>query len=248
MKIAQNIIEILATSEVTGNKLVLPGQLDRSTYQAVDKVLKALDAKWSKKDGGHIFQEDAADLIDDVIATGEYRRVKVDLQQFDTPDDLALRVIQLAGIEPGMNVLEPSAGIGRLVKQIVAAGGVPHAFEIDDKRRAKLEASGLMRFPVASGDFLTFDAGEPFADACTMNPPFSRAQDIAHVTHSLKFVKKGGLLVSIMSPGVKFRQGRKYDEFRKLMKEHDGEIFDVEAGAFEESGTRIRTVIVRMRK
>lgn len=249
MKIQQNIIDILASSEVDGNKLILPGQLDRATYQAVNKVLTGIGAKWDKKAGGHIFQEDAADLIDDVLLTGEYRRVKQDLQQFDSPRDVVDRVIELAEIGAGMHVLEPSAGTGNLALKASAVGGIVHCYELDPKRVTLLaaEVQGLRLMEVIEADFLSVKPTASF-DRVVANPPFTRGQDADHVTHMMKFLKPGGVLVSVAAPAVKFRKDKRYTAFRKLIEDNNGTIEDVDAGAFKASGTQVSTVIIKMVK
>ena len=245
--ISTDVIAILAAATVDGNKLKLSGQLDRKDYSRVNKILETIGGKWSKKDGAHVFKEDVGDMIEDIIATGAYRNVKKDFQQYDTPENLAERVVDLADIKPEMLVLEPSAGLGVIALAAAAKGALVDMYEIDQNRYEHLINLNIRLSGVAKPqDFLTAEPS-PIYDRVTMNPPFNRAQDIAHVTHALRFLKPGGTLVSIMSPGVKFRQGKKYDEFRALMDAHDGEIFDVDEGTFKESGTQIRTVIVRMR-
>lgn len=248
MRVEQNIMEILERSVLDGAMLRLPAtQLDRPTYQAVNKIIEAAGGKWSRKDRAHVFDGDAIDTIDPILLTGEYTKptsIKQDFGQFDSPPAVVDRLIELADIKPGMDVLEPSAGIGNIVRGIVAAGGTPHAFEIDDKRRAKLEATGLMRpFPVAKGDFLTVEPTPAF-DRVVMNPPFAKQIDIAHVTHAAKFLKPGGRLVSVMSASVTFRTDAKTEAFRNFINSHNAHHEKLPAGAFKESGTLVNAVIV----
>ncbi len=49
-KIADNILGILGECRIEGNTLFLPDrQLDRATYQAVNKVLVNIGGKWDRK-------------------------------------------------------------------------------------------------------------------------------------------------------------------------------------------------------
>jgi protein-L-isoaspartate O-methyltransferase len=243
MKISQDVMQVLDRAEVDGNRLVLTGQLDRKLYTDVNKVLEAIGGKWSRGAKAHVFDMPVVDVLDPILETGEYSRTKQDFGQFDSPPAVVARVIELAQIRPGMEVLEPSAGIGNIVRGIVGAGATPHAFEIDAKRRAALEASGLMIFPVAGGDFLTFDAAPTF-DRVVMNPPFARQVDIDHVLHAAKFLKPGGRLVSVMSAGVLFRGNRKTIEFREFVADRHGEFERLPDASFAEAGTAIHTCIV----
>lgn len=42
-------------------------------------------------------------------------------------------------------------------------------------------------------------------DSVVMNPPFTRAADVAHVRHALTLLAPGGRLVSVVAPGPKQR-------------------------------------------
>jgi 16S rRNA G1207 methylase RsmC len=77
-----------------------------------------------------------------------------------------------------------------------------------------------------------------------MNPPFCKGQDIAHITHALKFLKNGGRLVAVASAGVTFRQDRRYVEFRNLIASLGGTIEMLPDGAFKSSGTDVSTCII----
>ncbi len=77
-KIADNILDILGECRTEGNTLYLPeGQLDRATYQAVNKVLESIGGKWNRKAKGHVFVDgDPAELLDNVILAGEITDLK----------------------------------------------------------------------------------------------------------------------------------------------------------------------------
>lgn len=58
----------------------------------------------------------------------------------------------------------------------------------------------------------------------------------------------GGVLVSVLSPSPFWRTDRKSADFRDWLSEVCAEVFDVPEGAFKESGTMIRTKIIKARK
>ena len=122
--------------------------------------------------------------------------------------------------------------------------------EVDAKNAVYLEIFEMDGALVHVGDFLDFTATDPY-DRVVMNPPFSvpgRAQaDIDHVLHAFDLLAPGGRLVAIMSGGVCFRENVKSKAFRQLVVEY-GEFLDVADGAFAESGTGVRTCIVRLDK
>ncbi|TIR34681.1 MAG: SAM-dependent methyltransferase [Mesorhizobium sp.] len=243
MKIAESVLAVLSAATFDGPRLMLPGQLDQADYVAVNKVLEANGGKWNRAAKAHVFPgESAEDAVEQAIATGEFRRVKQDLGQFDTPPLIVSLVIDVAEIEPGMVVLEPSAGIGKLASGAADEGGTVYAVEIDKARAAKLETIAVA---VIEGDFLTLDPDQfDQFDRVVMNPPFARQADIDHVRHAYKFLNPEGRLVSVMSAGVQFRQDRKAVEFREFVDMRGGSIDRLPEGSFEPSGTSVNTCIV----
>ena len=76
------------------------------------------------------------------------------LDFFPTPEGVADEMIAAADLQPGMRVLEPSAGMGHIADQIRAAGAEPEVIEMANDRRELLEAKG---FNVVGRDFLDFN-------------------------------------------------------------------------------------------
>lgn len=73
------------------------------------------------------------------------------LDFFPTPASVADELVQAAGIEEGMAVLEPSAGMGHIAERIRAAGVDPDVVEMAVDRRELLEAKG---FRLVGSDFM----------------------------------------------------------------------------------------------
>jgi protein-L-isoaspartate O-methyltransferase len=146
---------------------------------------------------------------------------------FPTPASLATQVIELAEIEPGHAILEPSAGTGALLAALPSGCRVV-AVEINHGLADALTADEIHR-----ADFLETKPGE--FDRVVMNPPFANAADIKHVKHALAMLKPGGRLVAIVANGP--RQQR---ELKPLATEW----VDLPAGSFAESGTNVNTAIV----
>jgi predicted RNA methylase len=248
-----DVRDILRTVTFRDNVAVLNCDLDRKTYQRVNKVFDALGGKWDRKAKGHIFEGSPEELLGDAVATGEYVDAKQQFQFFETPDWLADKIVALAGIDSGFvgRVLEPSAGGGRIVRAVNRAA--PKSFVQAVELNPKL-CDGLRccADSVEIADFLDahgVDFGESF-DAVVMNPPFTRSQDIAHVRHAFEFLKPGGVLVAIMGIGWTFRQDRKATEFREWtwLNSVDGKWFENADNAFKESGTGVKTVTVKIQK
>src|SRR5690606_19140796 len=162
---------------------------------------------------------------------------------FPTPRAIVVELMELAAIQPGMKVLEPSAGKGAIAYAI-AEIAKPDCIELMEANYSAL-AGDIKLGTVTRTDFLTVEPSGDY-DRVVMNPPFSRQKDIRHVMHAFKFLKPGGRLVSVMSNGVTFRGDRLTNEFRALVESADGVIDELPEGAFKDSGTMVRTVVVTL--
>lgn len=167
---------------------------------------------------------------------------------FPTPATLGRELVDRADIQPGMAVLEPSAGKGDLADVVKEAQPDAKLTVIEQNRTLTpiLEAKGYA--PEAT-DFLEHKPGEVY-DRVVMNPPFENGQDIDHVRHAYSLLKPGGKLVAIMSEGPFYRQDKKASAFRDWLesvggvseKNPEGSFTGVEA--FRQTGTATRMVEV----
>ncbi len=110
---------------------------------------------------------------------------------------LAEQIVAWARVEPGMRVLEPSAGEGAFVLPLVAAGADVTAVELHPDQIAKLKGLDVARpFHLVHGDFLTWLPSHPLLfDLTVINPPFSDGADGQHVNHALRYSKRVVALV-----------------------------------------------------
>jgi predicted RNA methylase len=239
--IEQSLLAVLSGGRCDDRHYYLPGtQLDRKLYTRTNEVLEALGGKWNRSAKAHVFAEPCADLIDSAIETGEFVRPD-DMGWFPTPTALAARIVDIACIQPGMAVLEPSAGLGAIAYEVMKRGADVYCVEIDSGRAGKLMNDQAAPWVVHAGDFLQHTPPTTF-DRVVMNPPFAKRADIHHVLHARKFLKPDGLLVSIMSGGIEFRQDRLTEDFRAQCLS----IETLPDGSFSESGTEVRTVVITM--
>lgn len=240
MKLSPDVLDVLASATTDGNALRLTGQLDRKLYAAVNKALEAAGGTWNRKAQAHLFPEPAGPILDALLAEGKVATAQ-DEGWFPTPPVVVAQMLTLAGLEPGMMVLEPSAGDGAIAGPATSYGCWVDCVELNAKRAAALRAAGFVR-SVADCDFLTVVPHHLY-DRVMMNPPFARQADIRHVTHALGFVKPGGRVVAVMSAGVEFRQDKTTGQFRKLVADRGGWFEQLPEDAFKGSGTNIRTVL-----
>jgi protein-L-isoaspartate O-methyltransferase len=230
---------LLLNCPVEGNSLRITQQLDRPQYVGLNKVLEALGGKWNKKLKAHVFPEDPRQLIANALGDGS---VKVDVipdkkqtwGQFFTPMFLVERMVDMAEIESGHRVIEPSAGTGRILQLLDGIEGIQvAAVEIDPEFAANLKEN-FPRVNVTCADFLECGFTLPY-DRIMMNPPFSMGADIKHILHARSFLAPGGTLVAICAGGSK--QAEQLQPIADLWEE-------LPEDTFQESGTGVRSVLL----
>lgn len=244
MIVSHEVLAVLDAAEISGVELRLVGQLDRKLYLETNKVLEAAGGKWNRSAKAHLFPEDPTDVIDRIALTGEITRPQ-DFGYFPTPPAVVDVLLARAELEPGMAVLEPSAGRGAIAEKVALTCDVD-CVELLPGHVDELKDGGYAR-TVRAGDFLDL-APEPIYDRVVMNPPFGRQADITHVLAAFAWLRPGGRLVAVMSNAVAFRTNRLAEDFRALVEECDGSIEPLPPASFRVSGTDVNTVVVVLPK
>lgn len=158
---------------------------------------------------------------------------------FQTPEPIAA---MMAGIVRervlGGRILEPSAGLGRLIEPLSEAFAewvcVEESIEcIRALRRAITRANTRTE----ARDFLGTTAEELGGkfDAVVMNPPFKQGRDIKHIQHALTMLRPGGRLVSLCYNGT-----RQQEQLRPMANRWE----ELPAGSFREEGTGASVALV----
>ncbi len=170
-------------------------------------------------------------------------------QLFPTPAHLAARMIEESDIHITDSILEPSAGTGSLVWEILQGRQVARlqAVEINPSLCDRLRVVNHHFGPQTSNlvecaDFLecTPEILGTFHKVL-MNPPFSNGQDIQHIEHALKFLRPGGRLVAICANGP--RQNAK---LRPIVEAAGGTWEVLPPGTFADQGTNVNTVLLAL--
>lgn len=182
---------------------------------------------------------------DDPVRVAERQLIGRDLPGFfPTPAPVIAHMLELAGIEPGHRVLEPSAGKGDILDALREQHpqAIVTAIEFNGTLHDVLAAKG---HTVERADFLEHTGQY---DRIVMNPPFENGAEIAHVRHAFAQLAAHGRLVSVMSDGPFFRQDRQAAEFREWLESLAGvseplpeDAFNTR-DAFRPTGVRTRLV------
>lgn len=260
MKISNEVMVILSNIECDGENARITQELTRNEYVAVNKVLVAAGGKWNRKAGAHVFGSgNAAEAIDMILLTGAVETAR-DVGWFPTPADIASMLVD-DHVREGDLVLEPSAGEGALVIPILTKGARVIAIERDSNRRKKLcdavqqlfgpEYAAHERFLCEDmQDFMEYQNTDEF-HTVIMNPPFTKVgigDQLDHVRHAFSMLRRGGVLKSIMSSGVQWREDNRYKEFRNWAKSNNGHFETLPPKSFNVSGTNVNTVILTLYK
>lgn len=244
MQISTDVLQALSGCIMNGNALQIPAQLERKLYEQTNKVLVAAGGKWNRKAKAHLFDGEAEAAIDPILLTGEIT-LPSNFGYFPTPPAIAAKVIEAAEIKNTHWVLEPSAGTGALASLAAPLCRKIVCYELQAKNVAVLRTIPHVGV-VHEMDFLEAEKEKPppIYDRIVMNPPFARGDDMKHVLHALRFLAKGGRLVSITSPSWTFRQGKLGDEFRQMIQDRKATAVHLPAGSFKESGTMVNTMMI----
>lgn len=166
---------------------------------------------------------------------GSAPRAVVVYQLFQTPLEIAAQLVGLLNLRPGCQVLEPSAGLGNLIRAVLPFGPSKlTAVETAPQCAAELYRMEHEGLTLIQRDFLTVTTEEiGFFDAVLMNPPFHMRADIRHIKHAESFLRRGGRIAAICM-----------DTSHRREAFHDWNWIELPPNAFRSSGTNVKTCII----
>ena len=189
----------------------------------------------------HKEAEQAKAERDRLIRRGELARMNIP-SYFPTPASVIDRMIEIAGIEEGETVLEPSAGAGHILEKLADTKASVKAIEANITLRDYLQDQG---HEVVGNDSL--EHSDTY-DHVIMNPPFEKQADIDHVTHAFENnLVEGGRLVAVMSASAMTRDNKKARDFQELVNKY-GQYEKLPQGTFKDSDrqTGVNTILVTL--
>lgn len=243
-----SVEEILKHCTLENNILKLPQvQFNKKSYADAKKWIEEAGGSWQGgKVQGFTFPFNA-ERVFSILKEGRRCNLQQEHQFFETPDSVADWLIMLAGgIHEDDTVLEPSAGRGALIKAIHRAcpSVMVECYELMPENREFLHSLGNV---ILLGEDFAKDSVGSYSKIIA-NPPFANNQDIDHVRLMYDRLEEGGTLAAITSPHWKFASEKKCDVFRRWIDEVHGQVFEIGAGEFKESGTSISTMAIVIKK
>lgn len=247
LNIQGDTIEALKTLNVVGDLAYLGAQLGRKEYLEVKKALELAGCKYLT--GKKAFKMPNTNTVQDIISNRSVVDKKKKHQFFETPKEISKRLVELADIKKTSVVMEPSAGHGSIVREILKQKPKRLIANEYDKGKEKelyqameTETRGSVDHTITFKDFMDVKISQKEVDIFIANPPFSRKQDIDHVNKMLSFNPRA--VVAIMSAGTLHNTDKKTTAFRDKITTLGGEFIELEEGDFKESGTNVKTVIL----
>ncbi len=235
----------MALLRAKGQRIELPTRRLQH-YARIKALIQTAGGVYSRNG----FQFGAAINVPEVLTRlrgGEKPNPKKARQAFFTPEDPAAEMVAWAaeylGDLAGKRMLEPSAGEGALAEPARDAGAKVLTVENHGPSAETLRDKG---FEVVERDFLSLSLADVgLFDVVVANPPFTKDQDITHVIHMWRFLRPGGVLVSMTSPGWRTGRTKAQRNFRAFVDNIGAEVEALPAGAFKTSGTKVS--ILRLR-
>lgn len=215
-----------------------------SRYKEIRARMLNAGSKYGSDRTGSYFDFPPGTDLEAVMGTllnGDTVNLRKETQFFPTPKAEARDLCSILGDLQGKRVLEPEAGQAALADEARASGAEVVTIENFEPNLNVLRQKG---YNPIDADFLTVkpeDLGELF-DAVLMNPPFTKGQDVKHIKHALSFLTSTGSLAAIASAGIEHNSSKAYAQMRTILETASETPTPIEAGAFSESGTQVRTV------
>ena len=177
---------------------------DKAAFAETEVVMAAIGGS-KKSSREFVFDFDPTRLIKDIVVMGAMPDKKTH-QFYPTPESVASVVVDMADLQQGVSVLEPSAGNGNLLDALPEELGCKvQCVELSKLRCTLLSTKG---YAVDQADFLVWAAaynGTGF-DRVLMNPPFSEGRAQLHLTAASKLVKEGGRITAVLPASMRNKE------------------------------------------
>lgn len=139
------------------------------------------------------------DRLANRVENGTAPRAVSAFNLFQTPAPIAAQLVALLGLQRYERVLEPSAGLGRILDALEQQNEPLRTTAVEVAPQLCQELYRQQRgCKLIQRDFLSVEPEETgLFDAVAMNPPFHLRADIRHIRHALTFLRPGGRLAAL---------------------------------------------------
>lgn len=240
------------TLVASNNHVRITRQLERDEFVKLKTIFDDFRGVWSRKENAFEFVIPFAPMIER-LKRGEKLPSKKEMNFFPTPRHAWQPMIDELVLVDGMNVLEPSCGIGanvELLQEIAVRQNVSfnlYCVELDEVNQQILKHKGIH---IIHDDFLTFEPTKKY-DLIVMNPPFNVSGDpnawFTHIRKAYDLLKPHGIIYAIIPHvvGTSVNVTKKKNAVNWIATNSDW-VWDLDRGVFAESGTMIATQLVKI--
>jgi len=174
--------------------------------------------------------------------------------QRETPDDICELLISkssLFSLKKGMQILEPSAGFGKIIKKISDISTIDiTAVELNEAKHQtlqELQKTIPSLQEVVRGDFLTIQFSKKF-DRIIACPPFKGNTDIFHIQKMYELLEDKGILVTLTSPYWVTNNEEHQLKFREWLSQKEYSMTLLPDNSFIENHKSVPTALLIINK
>ena len=234
-------------------------QIPASEFPQVKRAIQGIGGVWNGQSQAFRFDSCPKTLFQR-ICQGESidlaRSFRKRTQFFETTEQVIEEMFKFILVDRDARILEPSAGNGALIKALKERApyhqGKIDYCEMEPEHQANIdrlaEAQSWDNLNCVGGDFLQMPRPDKGYHLILANPPFSKDQDIAHFMRMYDMLAPGGRLICVMGTSWHTSTRKTHQEFKDWLNYFFHEVIDLPANAFRDSGTAVKTCIVRLDK
>ena len=207
-------------------------QRNKKMVQILEEMIQETNLPPKKEDG-----------VDEVSVYKDYTKVF-------TPSKIADTIAELAELTGQQSVLEPSAGLGAIIKAVHRRFPTLWIdyYELNENHNTQVFITNS--YVISRGvDFLGTTIVPRF-DRVLANPPFDSDKWLFHIPKMYKSLAPKGILVTLAPkiPLLEVNRGMLFTDFKNKMKELGAESYPAENWHTNKDGTKTEIHIIKIRK
>lgn len=223
-----------------------------------------IQGHWSEAHQGFVFiKEISTSMIKEAIRKANNKiplsREQIErekLQAYFTPIDVVKKMQEYAHISENDIVLDPSAGIGNLVNGLSISKERIYLIEPNPEFCNFLKRNGYIHVIQSTFEEAIEKGQVPNnISKILMNPPFSKQNDLKHISLAYKLLAPGGTLISIVGKNSVLerdssgKESKIFQEFYHICQNSKShQLIELPEGTFEKSGTICDTYMITLEK